>query len=80
MSSHSEEVPGISEATRNYRIAELISSKISQPLRDVVVAMVLAGKSESEIEDAAGITARVLLKTLSRHLDRGGRTSRCEAE
>ncbi|ECI4647714.1 hypothetical protein DQY68_26775 [Salmonella enterica subsp. salamae] len=64
----------------NFRIAELINKQISQPVRDVTVALVLAGKSESEALEAAEITARVILKTLSNHLGKGGRTVRCEGE
>lgn len=70
----------ISQEIRNFRIAELINAQISQPVRDVIVAMVLAGKSESEVEDAAGITARVVLKTLRNHLGKDDRTPRCEDE
>ncbi|EDQ9399408.1 hypothetical protein MX551_004041 [Salmonella enterica] len=70
----------ISQETCNFRIAQLINEQISQPVRDVTVALVLAGKSESEILEAAGITARVILKTLSNHLEKGDRTVRCEGE
>ncbi|HBQ5642594.1 TPA: hypothetical protein L7572_005589 [Klebsiella variicola] len=68
----------ISPETRNFRIAQLINEKISQPVRDVTVALVLAGKSESEILEAAGITARVILKTLRDHFEKGDRIARCE--
>ncbi|WP_226020009.1 cellulose biosynthesis cyclic di-GMP-binding regulatory protein BcsB [Serratia symbiotica] len=59
---------GISKATRNFRIAELINKEISQPVSDVTAALVLAGKSENEVQKAAEITARVILKTLTNHL------------
>ncbi|HAT1683135.1 TPA: hypothetical protein I8Y21_003857 [Klebsiella oxytoca] len=70
----------ISPETRNFRIAQLINQQISQPIRDVVVAMVLDGKSESETLEAAEITARVILKTLRNHLYRDDRIARCEDE
>ncbi|HGD7261212.1 MULTISPECIES: hypothetical protein [Klebsiella] len=70
----------ISPETRNFRIAQLINQKISQPVCDVTIALVLAGKTESEITEAAEITARVILKTLSNHLEKGDRTLRCEGE
>lgn len=70
----------ISPETRNFRIAQLINEQISQPVRDVTVALVLAGKSESEILEAAGITARVILKTLRDHLGKGDQTPHCEGE
>lgn len=70
----------ISPETRNFRIAQLINQQISQPVRDVTIALVLVGKSESEILEAAGITARVILKTLRDHLGKGDRTVHCEDE
>ncbi|ENM1808451.1 hypothetical protein NYO12_21370 [Klebsiella variicola] len=73
-------VPGFDPETRNFRIAQLINQQIYQPVRDVTVALVLAGKSESEILEAAGITARVILKTLRDHLGKGGQTPHCEGE
>ncbi|HAT1562070.1 TPA: hypothetical protein I8X96_004030 [Raoultella ornithinolytica] len=75
-----EKASGISPETRNFRIAQLINQQISQPVRDVTIALVLAGKTESEITAAAEITARVILKTLRNHLEKGDRTVRCEDE
>ncbi|HDL6626167.1 hypothetical protein [Yersinia enterocolitica] len=58
----------IGDVMVNKNLATTLISEIYQPVCNVTTALILKGKAEGEILEAAQITARVMTKTLTAHL------------